>query len=61
MSSTAKDIAKINEIIKASPDIRTDKVERIKSEIASGTYFVEGKEIAEKILKEIIAESDFLK
>lgn len=61
LSPKAKDIAKINEIIKASPDIRTEKVERIKSEIATGTYSVDGKEIAEKILKEILAESEFLK
>tara|TARA_B100000315_G_scaffold195228_1_gene186042 strand:+ start:15411 stop:15746 length:336 start_codon:yes stop_codon:yes gene_type:complete len=61
LSSKAKDIAKVSEIIKASPDIRTEKVERIKSEIAKGTYSVDGKEIAGKILEEILAESEFLK
>ena len=61
VSSKAKDIAKVSEIIKASPDIRTEKVERIKSEIAKGTYSVDGKEIAGKILEEILAESEFLK
>ena len=61
LSSKALDIAKINEIIKASPDIRAEKVERIKNEIAKGTYSVDGKEIAEKILKEILAESAFLR
>jgi negative regulator of flagellin synthesis FlgM len=61
LSSKARDIAKINEIIKSSPEIRTEKVERIKNEIAKGTYSVDGKEIAEKILTEILAESSFLK
>lgn len=60
LSSKAMDIAKINEVVKASPDIRTEKVERIKGEIAAGTYSVNGKDIAEKILKEILAESAFL-
>lgn len=61
LSSKAKDIVKINEIIKASSDIRTEKVERIKNDIAKGTYSVAGEKIAEKILKEILSESDFLK
>lgn len=60
LSSRAQDIAKINQIVKASPEIRTEKVERIKNEIEKGTYSVEGKDIAEKILKEILAESAFL-
>ncbi|SDW10858.1 anti-sigma-28 factor, FlgM family [Tepidimicrobium xylanilyticum] len=33
------------------PDIRKDKVERIKAQVQSGSYNVEGKEIAEKILE----------
>lgn len=61
LSSMARDIAQINEVVKASPDFRTEKVERIKNEIAAGTYSVSGKDIAEKILKEILAESAFLK
>ncbi len=61
VSSRAREIAKINEIIKASPDIRAEKVERIKNEIANGSYSVDSKDIAEKILKEILSESFFLK
>ena len=61
MSSKTKDIARINEIIKSSPDFRTEKVERLKNEIATRKYSIAGEEIAEKILKEILAESEFLK
>lgn len=61
LSTEGRDIAKISEIVKASPDIRTEKVERIKNEIAQGTYSVDGEEIAQKILEEILAESKFLK
>lgn len=60
LSSKARDLGKINEIIKSSPEIRSEKVERIKNEIAKGTYSVDGQKIAENILKEILSESDFL-
>ncbi|HAX46265.1 MAG TPA: flagellar biosynthesis anti-sigma factor FlgM, partial [Nitrospina sp.] len=43
-----------------SPDIRVDKVERIKTEIAEGRFHVDSHELAEKILKDVIAESKFL-
>jgi len=34
-------------------DIRKDKVERIKSQVQSGTYYVDGKKIVEKILEDL--------
>lgn len=61
LSTEGRDIAKISEVVKASPDVRAEKVERIKNEIAKGTYSVDGKEIAKKILEEILAEAEFLK
>lgn len=61
LSTKARDIAKISEIVKSSPDIRAEKVERLKNEIAKGTYSVDGQKIAENILKEILSESAFLK
>lgn len=60
VSFKAKEAAKINEIIKATPDIRTKKIELIKSQIDNGTYSVDGKKIAEKILNEILSENFFL-
>lgn len=60
LSAKARDIAKISEIVKSSPDVRTEKIERIKNEIAEGTYSVDGQKIAENILKEILSESAFL-
>ena len=61
VSCQAKEVAKINEIITSSPDFRTEKVKRLKNEIATRKYSIAGEEIAEKILKEILAESEFLK
>ena len=60
ISSKAKDIQKAFEAAKSSPDIRVDKVERIKNSIADGTFHVDSKDLAEKILKDIITESKFL-
>lgn len=60
ISSKAKDIQKATEVVNAAPDIRTDKVERIKNEIAKGSYRVSSEDLAEKVLENIITESKFL-
>jgi len=61
VSSKARNIQRANEVIKSSPDIRTEKVSRIKKAIADGTFKVDSQELAGKILKDIITESAFLK
>jgi negative regulator of flagellin synthesis FlgM len=60
ISSKAKDIQKTTEVVSAAPDIRTEKVERIKNEIDKGSYHVSTENLAEKILENIITESKFL-
>ena len=60
LSSEAKDIQKAHEALKNSSDIRVDKVERVKAEIAEGRFHVDSNELAEKILKDVITESKFL-
>ena len=60
LSSQAKDIQKAHEVVKNTADIRVDKVERIKAEIAEGRFHVNSHELAEKILKDVITESKFL-
>ena len=59
LSSKAKDIQKIHEAIKNSPDIRVGKVKRVKAEIAEGRFHVNSDKLAEKILKDIITDSKF--
>ncbi len=47
--------------VKSEPEnIRVEKVDRIKREIAEGRFHVDSHELAEKILKDIISESKFL-
>ena len=60
LSSKAKDIQKSHEVVKNSSDIRVDKVDRITAAIAEGSFHVDSHELAEKILKDVIAESKFL-
>ena len=60
ISSKAKDMQKATEAGNAAPDIRTEKVERIKNEIARGDYRVSSEDLAEKVLENIITESKFL-
>ena len=60
ISSKAKDIQKATEAVNTAPDIRTEKVERIKNEIAKGDYRVSSEDLADKALENIITESKFL-
>lgn len=60
ISSKAKDIQKATEAVSTAPDIRIEKVDRIKSEIESGSYRVSSEQLAEKVLENIITESKFL-
>jgi negative regulator of flagellin synthesis FlgM len=60
LSAKAKGIQKALETVQTSPDIRSEKVAEIKSQIASNTYQVDSQALAEKILQEIITESQFI-
>jgi negative regulator of flagellin synthesis FlgM len=59
ISSKAKDIQKATESINTAPDIRIEKVDRVKEQIANGSYSVSSEQLAEKILENIITESKF--
>jgi negative regulator of flagellin synthesis FlgM len=60
ISSKAKGIQLATEVVNAAPDIRIEKVDKIKDQIANGTYNVSSLQIAEKVLENIIKESNFL-
>ena len=60
ISSKAKDIQQAPKAVNDTPDIRVEKVERIKEKIADGNYHVSSDELAEKVLKNMITESEFL-
>jgi len=60
LSTKAKGLQRALETVRASSDIRSEKVAAIKSQIASNTYQVDSEVLAEKILREIITESEFI-
>jgi negative regulator of flagellin synthesis FlgM len=60
ISSKARDIQKATELINAAPDIRIEKVGLIKEQIENGTYRISSEQLAEKIIENIIKESNFL-
>ncbi|CAI2718907.1 flagellar biosynthesis anti-sigma factor FlgM [Nitrospina watsonii] len=60
LSAKAQIIQKGLDVAKASPDVRTEKINRIKSQVEDGTFHVDSDVLAESILKEILSESQFL-
>ena len=52
LSPQAKKIQEAKKIMSSIPEIREEKIAQIKAQIENGTYHVEGKKIAAKMLKE---------
>lgn len=52
ISSEARDFHAILNAIKATPDIREEKVNEIKNKIESGTYNVSAKDVVEKLIRD---------
>ncbi len=56
LSPKAKEVQEATKLIKELPDIREDKVAKLKEQVDQGTYRVDGKKIAFKMLKESILD-----
>ncbi|WP_022852704.1 flagellar biosynthesis anti-sigma factor FlgM [Thermodesulfatator atlanticus] len=56
LSQTAKDIQKVEKALKATPDVRTEKIRAIKEQIEAGTYQVDSKKIANAMLTDLIKD-----
>ena len=52
LSAKAQEIRDMTKILDKVPDIREEKVAEIKSKIENGTYTIDGKKIAFKIIEE---------
>jgi negative regulator of flagellin synthesis FlgM len=56
LSSRAKDIQQIKQIVDQIPDVRENKVQELKAQIDSGSYKVNSDKIAEKMVGESLID-----
>ncbi|MDI6789973.1 MAG: flagellar biosynthesis anti-sigma factor FlgM [Thermodesulfobacteriota bacterium] len=56
LSAASRDIQKIQEVLKNTPDVRAEKVQELKSKIESGQYRVDAREIANKMVSNLIQD-----
>jgi negative regulator of flagellin synthesis FlgM len=50
ISDRARELARAHEAVESAPDVRAEKVARIKQQVESGTYSVPAEELAKKLL-----------
>jgi negative regulator of flagellin synthesis FlgM len=56
LSTEAKEFSQMLQKLKAMPEVRQDKVQAIEGQLASGTYQVDSKAVAQKILQSLQAD-----
>jgi negative regulator of flagellin synthesis FlgM len=56
LSTKAKDIQQIKQIIDQTPDVRAEKVQEIKHQIETGSYNVNAEKVAEKMVSESLID-----
>ena len=54
LSPKAREVQEAKRVLDSLPDIREEDVARIKNEIKQGTYKIEGKKLAAKMIKEAL-------
>jgi negative regulator of flagellin synthesis FlgM len=50
LSVRSREISHLDELIQSTPDVRADKVDKVRRELENGTYNVKAEKIAEKII-----------
>jgi negative regulator of flagellin synthesis FlgM len=56
LSPKSKEVQEATKLIKELPNIREEKVAKLKEQVDQGTYRIDGKKIAFKMLKESILD-----
>jgi len=57
LSSRSRDIARVAEQVKETPEIRQDLVARMKTVVDAGEYRVDSQDLATKMIREMLMES----
>jgi len=56
LSFSAKDVERVKELVQKMPDIRYEKVKDIAEKVATGSYSVDPKDVADKMLARLFAD-----
>ncbi|MFH1146314.1 MAG: flagellar biosynthesis anti-sigma factor FlgM [Pseudomonadota bacterium] len=56
ISPASRDVQKVQEVLKSTPDVRAEKVEELKQKVNSGQYKIDSQEIANKMIKSLITD-----
>ena len=54
LSPKAKQIAEAKKLLNAAPEIREEKVAQVRKKIRNGTYQIDGRKVAAKMVKEAL-------
>jgi negative regulator of flagellin synthesis FlgM len=57
LSGEGQEVARLAAKAQSLPDVRSEKVTAVQNAIESGTYKIEGKKVAEKLLREVIVDT----
>ena len=57
LSSNSRDVQKMKEILAQTPETRMEMIESLKKQIDEGTYQVDSRDIADKMLDELLSEN----
>lgn len=60
LSSGSRDAMKMNEILQSTPPERAEMVEELRAQIERGEYSVDSREVAGKMLLNLLSEQSFL-
>jgi len=61
LSSSSRDVQKMKEILEQTPPMRLEMIESLKKQIDEGTYQVDARDIADKMLDDLLAENQLLR
>jgi negative regulator of flagellin synthesis FlgM len=59
-SSSSRDVQKMKEILDQTPAMRMEMIESLKKQIDEGTYQVDARDIADKMMDDLLTENKLL-
>ena len=60
LSSSSRDVQKMKEILDQTPLMRMEMIESLKKQIDEGTYRVDARDIADKMMEDLLSEDTLL-